>query len=89
MIEGRTKTGFSFVLEEENLDNMELLESLAEIDNGNVAAIPRAAILLLGNEQKKSLYNHIRNDKGKVPIDKFADEITDIMSAIGKQGKNF
>ena len=80
MIEGTTKTGFSFVLEEENLDNMELLESLA---------IPRAAILLLGNEQKKSLYNHIRNDKGKVPIDKFADEITDIMNAIGKQGKNF
>lgn len=88
MKKGKTKSGFEFQIEDSNLDNMELLDALAEIDGGNVAALPRASALLLGNEQKKSLYNHLRSEKGNVPMESFMDEITEIMKIIGEDGKN-
>lgn len=88
MKKGKTKSGFEFQIEDSNLDNMELLDALAEIDGGNVAALPRASALLLGNEQKKSLYNHLRSEKGNVPMEAFMDEITEIMKIIGEEGKN-
>lgn len=88
MKKGKTESGFEFQIEDSNLDNMELLDALAEIDGGNVAALPRASALLLGNEQKKSLYNHLRSEKGNVPMEAFMDEITEIMKIIGEEGKN-
>ncbi len=88
MITGKTQSGFNFSIEKDRLDNMELLDALAEIDAGNVAAISRASTLLLGDEQKKSLYEHLRGEKGNVPIEAFTNEIADIMKEAGKQGKN-
>lgn len=88
MKKGKTKSGFEFQIEDSNLDNMELLDALAEIDGGNVAALPRASALLLGNKQKKNLYNHLRSEKGNVPMESFMDEITEIMKIIGEDGKN-
>lgn len=88
MITGKTQSGFEFSIEKDRLDNMELLDELAEIDAGNVAAISRASTLLLGKEQKKSLYKHLRREKGNIPIEAFVNEIVDIMNEAGKQGKN-
>lgn len=88
MITGKTQSGFEFSIEKDRLDNMELLDELAEIDAGNVAAISRASTLLLGKEQKKSLYKHLRGEKGNIPIEAFVNEIADIMNEAGKQGKN-
>ncbi len=88
MITGKTKSGFEFSIEDESLDNMELLDALADVDGGNVAAISKASILLLGKEQKKKLYDHIRGEKGNVPIESFTDELADIMNEVGKKGKN-
>ena len=75
MITGKTQSGFEFSIEKDRLDNMELLDELAEIDAGNVAAISRASTLLLGKEQKKSLYKHLRREKGNIPIEAFVNEI--------------
>lgn len=88
MITGKTQSGFEFSIEKDRLDNMELLDELAEIDAGNVAAISRASTLLLGKEQKKSLYKHLRREGGNIPIEAFVNEIADIMNEAGKQGKN-
>ena len=52
MIDGKTSTGFAFTIPRERLDNMELLDALAEADNGNVLAVSNAVTLLLGAGQK-------------------------------------
>ena len=88
MITGKTQSGFKFSIGKERLDNMERLDALADVDAGNVAAISRAAALLLGDEQKKALYEHIRGESGNVPIEAFTNEIADIMKESGNQGKN-
>ena len=88
MICGKTASGFEFTLEEEVLDNYELLESLAEIDKGNYGKLTEMTTLLLGEEQKDSLKEHVRNDKGKISIKKMMDEISEIFKSAKETGKN-
>lgn len=88
MITGITKNGFEFSIPEENLNNMETLDALSEVDSGNIAAISRASLLLLGKETKERLYDFLRTEKGNVPIEAFAKEILEITELAGKQGKN-
>ena len=85
---GKTKSGFEFAIEESRLDNMELVDVLAEIDTGKIAAIPKATTMLLGKEQKEKLYAHLRTADGNVPIEAFTDELMEIMEIVGKEGKN-
>ena len=81
MIEGKTKSGFEYKIEDAAMDNMELLDLLGEIDKGKTAAITDATVLLLGKEQKKRLYEHIRTEEGNVPIELFIKEFTEILNS--------
>lgn len=85
---GKTKSGFEFAIEESSMDNMELVDKLVEIDDGNMAAMPKAATMLLGEEQKERLYAHLRAAAGNVPIEAFINELTEIMEIMGEEGKN-
>ena len=82
---GVTKTGFDFCIDEDAID-MELLDDLAEATE-NEALIGRIIMRMLGKEQKKRFYDFIRNEKGKVPIDKASEGLVDFFEAI-KAGKN-
>lgn len=87
MIEGETSTGFAFTIPKERLDNMELLDALAEADNGNVLAVSNAVTLLLGAGQKKALYDHLRTKAGNVPVAAVSAAVREILSG-GVQEKN-
>lgn len=80
MITGKTSSGFDFHLDEEKTDDYEFLETLCEIDNGNVSLIPKMATQLLGKDQMNALKEHVRDSNGKVSARKIADEIGEIMA---------
>ena len=86
MIDGKTSTGFAFTIPRERLDNMELLDALAEADNGNVLAVSNA-VTLLGAGQKKALYDHLRTKAGNVPVAAVSAAVREILSG-GVQEKN-
>lgn len=89
MIQGKTKTGFSYEIAEDTMNNMELVDAMAELDEGgHPFALSRVCLLLLGKEQRKRLYDHIREKDGKVPPQKMGEEIADIIRGYGEQGKN-
>lgn len=81
MIKGITTTGFEFELEDEVLDDYELLETLSEVDQGNYGLVPKMVSLLLGEEQKEALKNHIRANSKRVSAKKLLDEVTEIFQA--------
>ena len=87
MIDGKTSTGFAFTIPRDRLDNMELLDALAEADNGNVLAVSNAVTLLLGAGQKKALYDHLRTKAGNVPVAAVSAAVREILSG-GVQEKN-
>lgn len=87
MIQGKTASGFAYELRENVLDNMELLELMVEIQNGNPAALIPALKMILGEAQRKALYDHLRTEDGRVPVAAVAAAFAEIVKAV-KQGKN-
>lgn len=79
MIQGKLRNGFEYGIPDESLNSMELLDALADVDAGDATALSRASLLLLGKEQREKLYDHIRTEKGNVPIEVFTECITEIM----------
>ena len=67
MITAKTESGFSIELEESALDNMEVLDALSDLDEGNPLAMSRLVVKLLGKDGKKRLYDHLRTEDGRVP----------------------
>lgn len=83
-----TRSGFSCDLPEAAIDNMEMVDALAEMQSdSDTLAVSRVLRLLLGNDNRKALYDHLRVD-GRVPIEAVTAEISDIFAALGQAGKN-
>lgn len=87
-IKGKTESGFEFEIDASVLDDMEMLDALAEVMNENPLAFPVVCTKLLGKEQKKKLYDHLRKD-GRVPVEAISAEIGSIFKELGETGKNF
>ena len=87
-MKGKTASGFAFSVDETVLDDMRVVDAIAEIESGaNPAAISTLLNRILGKEQKERLYEHIE-ENGRVPVKKTVDEIVEIFQALGGQGKN-
>ena len=73
----RTASGFEFELDPKQLDDMELIEALADLDK-NPTGIPRVLRLILGDDGKGRLYEHCRDESGRVPASRVAAELVEI-----------
>ena len=82
----RTASGFEFEIEDGVLDNMELLDAIAELEE-NPLKLTKVVKLLLGDETKERLYDHVRNDKGRVPAEALSTEVADIFKLLNDKVK--
>lgn len=87
-IKGKTNSGFEFEIDSMVMDDMELVDALADTMNDNPLSFSIVCTKLFGVEQKKRLYNHLRKD-GRVPLEAISNEIADVFKAMGEDGKNF
>ena len=87
MITAKTESGFSIELEESTLDNMEVLDALSDLDEGNPLAMSRLVVKLLGKDGKKRLYDHLRTEDGRVPASAVERAIMALFQSINA-GKN-
>jgi len=88
MITGKTNSGFEFSLNENALDNMELVDALAELQEDDPIAISRVVRMLLGTAQRKRLYDHLRAEDGRVPLEAISTAVSEIFGALDQKGKN-
>ncbi len=79
MVKGETKSGFKFEIDPDEVNDIEFLERLGEAGE-DVSKMPRIMKEILGEDQRKRMYDHIRNEKGKVPIDAAMDIFTEILT---------
>ena len=68
MRSGTTSSGFKFKIDEVDLNDMEFIELMAEAEE-NPLKYPKMVERMLGKEQKKKLYDHVRTKEGRVPPD--------------------
>lgn len=88
MIEGTTKSGFSFSIQEENLDNWDLFDALALADEGHAEKLRVAGHILLGKDQFKKFVDHLRDENGKAKTTDVIRELIEIFTLSGDAGKN-
>ena len=86
MITGTTPRGFHFEVDAAVLDDMELLDALSETETDPLK-FSEVSLKVLGREQRKRLYDNIRNESGQVPIQVAMDEILFIFNS-NEDGKN-
>ena len=72
MIKGKTKSGFEFAIQDGAENDMELLEGITDLDNGDLSHIRETITALLG----------------RVPIDKVMEALGEIMAAAQGDLKN-
>lgn len=87
MINGETKTGFVFSVDENAMNDMELVDILADDTMDDSFRMSHVVRKLLPGDQRKQLYDHVRVD-GRVPVDAVVAEVEDIFAAMGQTGKN-
>ena len=85
MIKGKTKSGFNYHIDENILQDYELLEAIAETEK-NPIFITKVVRMLLGDDTDK-LKEHVRDENGRVSIEKMNVEITEIFEAQKKLKK--
>ncbi len=78
MISGVTESGFKYSIDKDNLDNYELIECIAGLDD-NPLLLPKVLKLILGEDQVKKLKDHLRTEKGIVSNKSIQKEIEDIL----------
>lgn len=77
-LKGKTKSGFSYCIKEEALDNMEVLELLSKLDSGDVSVLPAVLLALFGEKQKTKFYDHLRKSEGMVKVSSAGRELSEI-----------
>ena len=85
----KTSSGFQCEIDTEVMDDMEILDLLLEMeDNPKNSLIYYNKIMkkMMDEETKNRLYDHLREENGRVPASKFATEFNEIFKAL-KDGK--
>lgn len=81
-IKGTTPSGVNFEIDELRLDNMELVDALAEVEAGNVIALSKVSALLLGGTLKAEIYSAIKKaNDGRVPSEALTADLAYILNA--------
>lgn len=88
MIQGKTESGFVYELEDDVMDNMELVDAMAKMQDDSPLSVSAVIKLVLGEEQRQKLYDHVRLENGRVPASKVFEEIKEIINSFGKPAKN-
>ena len=83
----RLDSGINLQVKDSVMDNMELLDDLVELDEGNGYAISRVLSRMLDPEEKKKLYDHLRVD-GVTKVSSVVLAMYEIFDKLGEAGKN-
>lgn len=79
--------GLTLEIDEGVMDDAEILDDLADLNEGDGFAISSLTERLLGKDGKKKLYEHLR-ENGRVKTTAVTKALTEIFNKLGEEGKN-
>ncbi len=79
--------GFETDLPDDVMNNMEFIDLLAE-DESNPIVLSKMALIVFGKEKKKELYEHCKNERGRVPVEAVSKCFEELFAQWGDAGKN-
>lgn len=85
---GTLENGFVYEVDENVLDDMRLVDAIAEAEGENPLKVSKVVTMVLGDEQKERLYKSLENETGRVPVKVAMDALMEIFNRLGEEGKN-
>ena len=79
MKEIKTSCGVTVTVDETVFDDMEMLDRLLEFQQGQYESLPLIIRDILG-DQKKAVYDALRDERGRVPTKAFGAVFDEILS---------
>ena len=74
--------GFEADIDEAVLDDFELFDAIAAVEDGHILRLPFVVDKILGKEQKKALYDYFRGEDGRVPSQQVSEAIADLLQQV-------
>jgi hypothetical protein len=65
--------GKTFKIDKDSFNDLEVLEALNELENGNALVLPQLIKKIVGNENYTRILSVLKDEKGRVPIESVAD----------------
>lgn len=87
LVKGKTSSGFEYSISKKMLQNVEFLELFAAVQGGDSLKSYAMIEVALGKEQKKALYDHVRDEDGFVMADALSGELTEIFEELGENAE--
>lgn len=81
-------SGLELEIQDTAMNNMEMLDDLVDLEDGNPASVSRIIRRLLTPAGKKALYEQNRGEDGRVTIDSMTVVLKEIFNKLGDSGKN-
>lgn len=78
-----TGTGLKLEIDPAVFDDMELIDTLSELED-NPLVLSKLIKMLFGEEGKRALYDHCRDESGRVTTASINAELTDVFRAFSK-----
>lgn len=82
----KTGSGFQCEIDDDARDDQELVDAFVEMDE-HPERYSKVLDLLLGKTVKKQLYEHCRNERGRVPATVIQKELADIIACMKEHPK--
>ena len=82
--------GFEAEIDEQAVNDMRFLDLLSEYEKGDkekIFSLKEMSDLLLQPEEKAKLYEALKNEKGRIPIDAFGEAMTELVNQLGSKKK--
>lgn len=79
MTQVKTSIGFEAEIDESALNDMAFLDALAELEDGKSYRVATIADLILGKDNKKRLYDMLKDAKGRVPAEAAMNQVSEIL----------
>ena len=79
LITGKTKSGFNYQIQKEQVEDYDFIELIGEVDE-NPTVIPKIVKLLFGKEQTEKLKDHLRTEDGFVPAAKMIEVFGEVLN---------
>lgn len=82
--------GFVAEVDEQVVNDMEFLDLVYDFDEGKekkIFAMRKMSDILLGEEGRKRLYDTLRDENGRVPIDRYGTAMAELIGQMNDKKK--
>lgn len=79
--------GFEGDIDEGAVNDMEFLDALSDLQEGDPTALSKMCSLLFTKDEKKRFYDTCRNENGRAEPETVSEQITELLHQLGSKKK--